>query len=271
VNLLAARVVLRPRSLADVLDLTIPFCLANWRPLARLSLTALLPPFALCIYVHFFRHWTWVQTWILAVATGDFLEGLFTLAYGELMFQPSKAVRPAALWARFARRLGWTLGSLIVTRFLIGLCLVTMIGIPAAPFVAVYLMFVREVGLLEGASVFGAIGRSNRFVHRHVGSCLGLLFAILLVPAVMAVGAELLGDAIVDSILQLGQPVGALFKEGGSAYALLGFFLSVPVVSAARFLKYIDVRTRKEGWDIQLRFTAIAAAESQPMPGSSAA
>ena len=69
--------------------------------------------------------------------------------------------------------------------------------------------------------------------------------------------------------VQPGNPVGELFVEGGSAYALLGFFLSVPVVSAARFLQYIDVRTRKEGWDIQLRFTAIAAEAEQP--GSSAA
>ena len=70
--------------------------------------------------------------------------------------------------------------------------------------------------------------------------------------------AETLGDAIIDSVLQLGQPFGDLWKEGGSGYALLGFFLAVPVVAAARFLKYIDVRTRKEGWDIQLRFVALA-------------
>jgi hypothetical protein len=268
VNLLAARVVLRPRSLSDVLDLTVPFCLASWRLLARLALTSLLPAFALCVYAHFFARWTWQQTWLLAVIIADLLEGLFTVAFGDLMFQPSAEVRPARVWGRFARRLGFIVGVGLVTRVLLALTLLFPV---ATPFVAVHLMFVREVGLLEGASVFGAIGRSNRFVHRQVGSCLGLLFAIVLVPAVMAVGAELLGDAIVDSILQLGEPVGALFKEGGSAYALLGFFLSVPVVSAARFLKYIDVRTRKEGWDIQLRFTAIAAAEAQQTPGSSAA
>jgi hypothetical protein len=270
VNLLAARVVLRPRVLADVLDLTVPFCLANWRLLWRLSFTSLLPALALCLYLHFSRHWGWWPTWLLAVGLGDVLEGLFTVAFGDLMFQPSTAVRAAAVWARFARRLGFTLGVLLVTRVLIGLCAVTMIGIPAAPFVAVHLLFVREVGMLEGASVFGSIGRAYRFVQRQVGSCLGLLLALVAAPALMAMAAELLGSAVVETVLQLGSPFGELFKEGGSAYALLGFFLSVPVTAAARFLKYIDVRTRKEGWDIQLRFTAIAAGESQPQ-GSSAA
>jgi hypothetical protein len=267
VNLLAARVVLRPRSLSDVLDLTVPFCLSNWRLLARLSLTSLLPAFAVCVYLHFFERWTWVQTWLVAVIAGDLLEGLFTVAFGDLMFQPSAAVRPGAVWGRFARRLGFILGASLVTRLLLAL---TVLFVPAMPFVAVHLMFVREVGLLEGAPVFAAVSRAYRFVQRQVGSCLGVLLAVVLVPALMAAGAELLGDALVDTILQLGNPVGQLFKEGGSAYALLGFFLSVPVVSAARFLKYIDVRTRKEGWDIQLRFTAIAAAEQQ-QPGSSAA
>src|SRR6185436_293783 len=83
-NLLNARVVLRPRSLADVLDLTVPFCLSNWRLIWRLGVTALLPVFALCLYVRLGRHWTWTQTWLLAVLAGDFLEGLFTLAYGDL-------------------------------------------------------------------------------------------------------------------------------------------------------------------------------------------
>jgi hypothetical protein len=269
-NLLAARVVLRPRSLSDVLDLTIPFCLASWRLLARLSLTSLLPAFALCVYVRFFRQWTWQQTWLVALIAGDLLEGLFTLAFGELMFQPATAVRATSLWGRFARRLGFILGSAFVTRALLAICAVTMIGIVVVPFLAVYLMFVREVGLLEGAPVFAAIGRAYRFVQRQVGPCLGLLLALVVAPALMAMAAELLGDAVVDTVLQLGKPFGQLFKEGGSAYALAGFFLSVPVVAAARFLKYIDVRTRKEGWDIQLRFTAIAAAEQQ-QPGSTAA
>jgi hypothetical protein len=40
-------------------------------------------------------------------------------------------------------------------------------------------------------------------------------------------------------------------------HRLLGLFASVPWVSALRFLTYIDTRTRRDGWDIQVRFLAL--------------
>src|SRR5262249_4133402 len=58
--------------------------------------------------------------------------------------------------------------------------------------------------------------------------------------------------------LQLGVPAGELWTDGGSGFAVLGALLAVPVVAAVRFLGYVDLRTRKEGWDIQLRFVALA-------------
>ena len=60
--------------------------------------------------------------------------------------------------------------------------------------------------------------------------------------------------------LQLGAPFGELTTDGGTVYAVTGFFLTIPIVAAARFLTYVDLRTRREGWDIQLKFMAIAAA-----------
>jgi hypothetical protein len=268
VNLLAARVVLRPRPLGDLLDLTVPFCLSNRRLLWRLGFSALLPALALCLYVRLGRGWTWPSTWLLAVALGDLVEGLFTGAFGELLFQPSEATRAGAVWGRFARRLPTYLVSWLVARIILAVSLLLPVITPLA---AVHLLFVREVVLLEGAPVFGSIGRSYRFVQRQVGSCLGLLLALVTAPLAMVVACELLGDGIVDTVLQMGSPVGDLWKQGGSGYALVGFFLSVPVTAAARFLKYIDVRTRKEGWDIQLRFTVIAAAEREQAAGSPAA
>jgi hypothetical protein len=174
------------------------------------------------------------------------------------------------VWGRFARRLVPYLGILLVSRLLLG---ASLLFFPVLPFTAVCLMFVREVVLLEGAPVFGGIGRSFRFVRRQAGASMGLLLATLLAPAALAVGAELLGDGLVAQVLQLGSPFGKMFGEGwqgGSGYALLGFFLSIPVTASARFLKYIDIRTRKEGWDIQLRFTAVAAAEQPEQRGNAA-
>src|SRR5262249_40877626 len=90
---------------------------------------------------------------------------------------------------------------------------------------------------------------------------LGLLCSLLVAQAVFVGVAELIGQGIVEGVLQLGRPFGSLVPDGGSVFALVGFFLSIPYVASARFLKYTDIRTRKEGWDIQLKFTAIQAAD----------
>jgi hypothetical protein len=54
-----------------------------------------------------------------------------------------------------------------------------------------------------------------------------------------------------------------LWSDGGSAYAVAGALLSAPFVASASFLGYIDLRTRKEGWDIQLRLAALADSEDR--------
>jgi hypothetical protein len=268
VNLLSARVVLRPRPLGDVLDLTVPFCLGNRRVLGWLAVTALGPACALCLWMRFGYRWRWLAVWALALGLGQLLEGLFTVAYGELLFTEPKAVRARAVWGRFVRRLPGYLFTLLLVRLLLVL---TILFIPVAPFVAAHLLFVREVALLEGAGVFAAIARAFRFVQRQVTSVLGLLLALLCAPVLLAIAGDQLGEAIVESVLQLGLPFGALWKEGGSGYALIGFFLSVPVTAAARFLKYADVRTRKEGWDLQLRFTTVAAQDREQHERTTAA
>ena len=64
-------------------------------------------------------------------------------------------------------------------------------------------------------------------------------------------------------MLQLGQPFGSLWPNGGSLYAIFGLFASIPLCATTRFLAYIDARTRRDGWDIQVRFMAIQAEAEQ--------
>ena len=73
---------------------------------------------------------------------------------------------------------------------------------------------------------------------------------------------EIVGQAVLDDIFQAGKPFGSMLEDHGSPFALLGFLLSVPVVATARFLSYIDTRTRADGWDIQVRFLGIASKET---------
>ena len=92
-NLLAARVVLRQRSLADTLDLALPFCLANKRPLGVLALVMLGPIAALLAYLRIARHWSWPGLWLVCVAASLVVEGAFTVALGELLFKPPAETR----------------------------------------------------------------------------------------------------------------------------------------------------------------------------------
>jgi hypothetical protein len=75
----------------------------------------------------------------------------------------------------------------------------------------------------------------------------------------VSVSEALLNGGLFDFVLQIGKPFGALLDEGGSAPALLGLFLAVPYWATARFLFYVDLRTRRDGWDVQVRFMSLAS------------
>ena len=56
-----------------------------------------------------------------------------------------------------------------------------------------------------------------------------------------------------------GKPFSKLFDKGVTPFALAGLFLAAPFTATARFLHYIDTRTRADGWDIQVKFMALVA------------
>ncbi|HEY4183560.1 MAG TPA: hypothetical protein VGP07_00765 [Polyangia bacterium] len=259
-NLGAARVVLRVRTAADVLDLAAPFCLRNRAITLPLCGLVLAPAFGLCLLARHQLGARWGLVWLLAIALGALCQAPFTVAYSELMFVDPSAVRCGAVLRRTARRLPSFAFARLLTTLVhaFSLCLVVLIGYTGSIF-----LVVPEASLLEGAGPFAAIARSARAVRGRALAAFGVALALVLLPAVGVLAGELVGGTIVSMVLQLGEPFGSLFKgSGGTPFALAGFFATVPLVAAARFLTYIDLRTRKEGWDIQLRFLDIARAEA---------
>jgi hypothetical protein len=256
VNLLAARIELRVRSATDVLDLAAPLALRNWRVFGPLAAVVLLPAFAACLVVRYRFDWTWPAVWVMAVVLGAFTQVPFTLACGDLLFSAPRDVRVRPLLRRSLARLPAFLLAYLLTR-LAHLAGLMVLVLPL--FTASWFFVVPEVLLLERATPFGALGRSMRAVRGRASAAFGVTVALLLLAAAGVAAGEALGSSIVNTVLQLGEPFGQLLQKGGTPYALAGFFLTVPVIAAARFLAYTDLRTRKEGWDIQLRFMAIAA------------
>lgn len=255
-NLLAARVVLRPRTLADVLDLALPLCIANRRLLIALAAGALGPIAGLAAWLRLHHHWGWGPLWCLVLGIAFLVEGLFTVAFGELLFREPGEVRAGSVARAFAARLPSHLVVVIGRQ----LAVIASAMLVFAPFIlAPSTIFVGEAQLLERSSPGTAWSRSRALARNRASFCLGLWLATLALPALGAFVGDQIGNAVLGFLLQLGRPTGDLFDGGGSGFAVAGALLAVPVAAAARFLGYIDLRTRKEGWDIQLRFTAIAA------------
>jgi hypothetical protein len=261
-NLLAARVPLRVRGVPEILDLAFVFWAGNGRILFRLAVWVLVPLLGTSLALRYLLHWDWLYVWMFAVVAGGIAQGVFTAAAGELLF--AEKVTARSVLSSFSRRLAPYLGALTLSRAVAGL----VAGLPFLARLLGHAAFVREAVLLERASAGQALSRSQSLVRRQEGACLGAFLSLLAAQAGFVAVAELLGQAVVDFALQLGRPFGSLL-DGGSPYAVAGFFASVPYVAGVRFLKYIDVRTRKEGWDIQIKFTALVA-EAQPVPADPA-
>jgi hypothetical protein len=258
VNLLEARVALRPRSMSDVIDLAGPFCVTNRRLFVPLALWVSLPGGLLAFLCRVEAGWPWWAVWLIVAAYLLLASGAYTVAAGELLFREPGKVRVARVVARFLRRLP----ALVVARFvqIVALGFFAMLVVPL-PVFAARLFFTTEAVLLESGSPLGSLARSSRLVLYRGIPCFGLAMACLAAPFVFAMAADLLGDTLVDVIFQMGEPVGSLWTHGGSGYAVAGALLSAPFVASASFLGYVDQRTRKEGWDIQLRFMALADAD----------
>lgn len=255
-NLRRARVVLRPRDAMAVLDLAAPFCVRNWRLFVPLAGAVLVPAFAVCLLAHHLLHWSWPAVWLLAVGLGGLAHAPFTIACGEALFHDPRQVRLGSVLGRALRRAPSLAAVHVVSRLMNLMAVGVLILVP---FTAGTLLVVHEAVLLEGAGPFAAIARSGRAVRGQGGAAFGIAVALFLLPVVGVLAGELSLNTLVATGLQLGEPFGTLWQRGGTPYALGGFFATVPLSAGARFLKYIDLRTRKEGWDIQLRFMAAAA------------
>jgi hypothetical protein len=254
-----------------VMDLACRFGAVHAGRYVRVGVAVLLPCFALCLALRYALDWSWMHTWIAAAALATIAQGAFTVLVSRLLFAEALAAREVL--SAFGRRLPSYLGALVVSRAVLGAsCLPLFLLLP---FAWTLMLFQHEASLLEGAGPIASARRSARFIKNRGGTGFQLLLLLLLAQAGFVVAAELFGDGVIDGILQLGQPFGSLLSDGGTPFALLGFFVSVPYVATARFLEYIDVRTRADGWDVQVRFMAIATkgptqADPRPAPEGAA-
>jgi hypothetical protein len=254
VNVLSTRVVLRERGLAEVFDLAFRFVIVRGgAQYLRLWLIACLPPLLACIAARR-SDLGWGLVWVFACVGFVVAQIPFTLAASRLLLDDELSLR--ALVRAWLPRIPAQILMHVMAAFAFasaGWLIVTL------PFLAARCLFLPEITLLEGSNMLRAYERGTRITRQRLSQTLEACLLLLAIWAAFILGAEVTGHAIQVDLLSFPAPADELLA-GGSWFALVGFFLAVPFLSTARFLVYIDGRTRREAWDVQLRFTELAKA-----------
>lgn len=263
----SASLELRERSVLDVLDLAVRFMSAHAKKYAALAGLVLVPGLAL----------TWISidvlgpfsAWGVALALGLAAQVPFTLLASRLVFEDEVPLR--AVLADAARALGRTSLARFIQVFFVALG-ASLFGFPAF-WPATTLFFVPEVVILERASAAETIARANQVGAQRRGETLLAVLLLLGLEVAFLVLATLAGRAVLVDFLQF--TPSSLSGIPGRPLALAGYWIFVPYRATARFLLYVNVRTREEGWDVQTRFAALASryrreAKTQAMPQSAA-
>lgn len=259
-NLSSAAIVLRPRKTSEVMDLTfrVAFSIAL-KPYLRLALTTLLPAYGALLALKYLVAVPWPFLWLIAIPLSTWLEGPFTVSASRLVFGERLTVKQTL--TLFGKRIVSYTAALVLRVLLVALGLSVCVGVffilPAA-------LLMGEISLLENASPLETFKRSRVLASQRASNASLAGMALSVAKLGFILGFEAFGQGVVRDVLQLGEPFGSLLSDYGSPYALLGLLLSGPFMATGRFLHYIDARTRADGWDIQVRYMALLAADAKP-------
>lgn len=263
-NLHQCRVALRPRGPLEVFDLA--FALARTHAGVFTWLTAIVVgPIALLGSIGVVLtdgHPAWLA---LPVVTAPFIGLPFTLLAGRVLFADQWTVRQVL--GEFVRRLGSSLSVVAITVLLdvIGVlsCGVGwMLTRPATAFLA-------ESALLERTALPRLLQRSVRLALLHPAGALAVVAAWFLVTGWGMVAGEAAGQALFTTVLQLGRPFGSAFEDQiVTPFVVGGGLIVQPFLALYRVLQFVDVRTRVDGWDLQVGLRA--AGMSDQLTGGSA-
>jgi hypothetical protein len=198
----------------------------------------------------------------IAVLSTGISERSITAFAGRHMFGNPATVRGA--WTATFRKLPFILVTLLTTAlpqlmvfasdfdedWMVGAAMLATVW----PFIVASHLHISEVNMLEHLTVNKSAQRARALVRYRFARALGLLTTSGLVRALFVVSTYSAAMFLLSVILQF---QGAS-ENLGAGFAVLGYALAGPYLALVRFFDYIDSRTRREGWDIQVRFNAIA-------------
>jgi hypothetical protein len=252
VNVLSTRVALRERTLAEVFDLAFRFVVVRGgRAYLKLWLLSCAPALVACILLRR-AELDWAAVWALAIVGFVIAQVPFTLSASRLLLDDQLVL--GSVVRSWLPRIP---GQLLMHTLSLAMLAVGALVVIPVPFVAARFLYLPEITLLEGSGLIRAYERGTRLCKNRMAHAVETSFLLLSIWAAFVLGAEVTGQAVQVDLLSFPAPADSL-TGGGSWFALFGFFAAVPFIATARFLAYIDGRTRREAWDVQLRFTDLA-------------
>ncbi|MEZ4318123.1 MAG: hypothetical protein R3F61_11485 [Myxococcota bacterium] len=252
------RVVLRPRGPLEVFDLGMRFAHANRSVLLRLTALVVGVPWLLLVPICWWFEGAW---WValLPLPLFPFVQAPFTLMGGRLLFRDDATVGQTL--QELLRATGRVSG-IVLTGFVSTLLSLATCGYGYLPLLAAVL-YVPETALLERVGLDRGLRRSLRLAGGHLGVALVGATARVFLTLWAAAVAEGFGQAVFDTTFQLGQPFGAAANGEVTPFLLFGMLLAQPIHAIYRLLLYVDVRTRVEGWDLQVGLRAAGLARTK--------
>jgi hypothetical protein len=201
-------------------------------------------------------HPAWV--WLVVPLLAPLFSPPLVTTIGHLVFTPQVTFGTVA--AQTLRRFFPFALLFLVNRVLVlvGLCLLVVPGL----FLWRSSWFLGPIALLEGSPLGASFRRGRRFAsgfHGHVvghavsaalllGYLTGAVFSLL-----HFLNTKIFGLSFA-ALTQL-----TLFEEYYHWLGLAAFAVVAPFITLVWFFVYLDVRTRKEGWDLEIAFRAQAA------------
>ncbi len=253
-NPLQSRLALRARDPLTSLDAAIVLARSLGMVVPQLFALTILP---WCVVLGGWVAWapTSVLPWVVATAVYPLLqlpalELGATALFGEVPSAGRVVMRGLArldvMMTLWVRGIVWAVTSVM--------CL----GLPTV-FLVPSTFWLAETVALEKRGIGPAIERAGRLSVSAPGHVLTACGVALFGPMIAVVAAESTGQALVSTVLQLGQPFGSLWDGTLTPWAMAGSLLAAPIVAWFRLILYLDSRTRIEGWDLQVAIDGIVS------------
>ncbi len=253
------RIMIRERGFLDILELSLKVIRHHAGPLALAFWGSVIP-------LMFANHWLLTsvfgmdlsvpeeQSWYVGVLLGmmlweaPFATAFITLYLGQAMFIEAPSLR--RLTADFSR----SLPQLVVFQGMLRGASIFACGVPV---LLLYLIwpYLNEIILLERN---GFDGTMNRLRVLHSKSS-GLIVSRWL--SAVSVGLVLIGS-LTSSFTILREHLFDGQKAERWAFCVdlpLAIWIVLGLMTVARYLSYLDLRIRREGWEIELKMRAEAA------------